>query len=73
MLPQSDVVYTRNVFALCRKVNNNMNEMDKTGHILKRITDDTFNTLICKDYDSLEATVNECHNYKQVKSRRIMR
>lgn len=65
------VSYIQDVLALCHKVDDQMTEQDKVGHVLKGIADDAFNLLLCKDCTTVESILTECRRFEQAKSRRI--
>lgn len=66
------IAYIQDVLALCRKIDKDMPEEDKVGHILKGIADDAFNFLLCKDCSTVESVIAECRRFEQAKSRRII-
>lgn len=65
------VTYIHDVLALCSKVDPDMSETDKVGHILKGIADDAFHLLICKDCATVDSIIHECRRFEQAKGRRI--
>lgn len=68
---ESYLTYIQDVLALCSKVDSQMSEADKVGHVLKGIADDAFNLLICKDCNTVEAILKECRRFEEAKCRRI--
>lgn len=66
------IAYIQDVLALCRKVDKDMLDEDKVGHILKGIADDAFNFLLCKDCSTVESVIEACRRFEQAKSRRIV-
>lgn len=68
---ESYISYIQDILALCRKVDGNMSEADKIGHILKGIADDAFNLLVFRNCATVDAIVTECRRFEQAKSRRI--
>lgn len=68
---ESYVTYIHDVLALCAKVDPQMPESDKVGHVLKGIADDAFNLLICKDCTTVDSVIKECRRFEQAKCRRI--
>ncbi|XP_077492086.1 uncharacterized protein LOC144102800 [Amblyomma americanum] len=68
---ESNVSYIQDMLALCHKVDNNMPESDKVGHVLKGIADDAFNLLVCKNCTTVEGIIKECRRFEEAKGRRI--
>lgn len=52
--------YIEDVISLCRRVNAEMPEADKGGHILKGVAEDAFSLLICKNHSTVDAIIKEC-------------
>lgn len=69
---ESYVSYIQDVLALCRKVDENMVEVDKVGHVLKGIADDAFNLLIFNNVSTIDVIVKECRRFELAKSRRVI-
>ncbi|XP_075721994.1 uncharacterized protein LOC142765220 [Rhipicephalus microplus] len=69
---ESYVSYIQDVLALCRKVDEQMTESDKVGHILKGIADDAFNLLVYNNVTTVDMTINECRRFEMAKSRRVL-
>lgn len=67
------ISYIQDVLALCRKVDNDMSESDKVGHVLKGIADDAFNLLMCRNCATVDEIIEECRRFELAKSRRISR
>lgn len=65
------MTYIQDVLALCRKVDDNMPEMEKVAHILKGIADDAFTLLVFKSSSTVQEVINECRRFEDAKSRRI--
>lgn len=65
------IAYIQDVLALCRKVDKDMSEADRVGHILKGIADDAFNLLLCKDCSTVASVLEVCRRFEQAKHRRI--
>ncbi|XP_077486788.1 uncharacterized protein LOC144098119 [Amblyomma americanum] len=65
------IAYIQDVLALCRKVDKEMSEADRVGHILKGIADDAFNLLLCKDCSTVASVLEVCRRFEQAKHRRI--
>lgn len=68
---ESYVAYIQDVLALCAKVDPNMPESDKIGHVLKGIADDAFHLLMCKECPTIASVLKECRRFEQAKCRRI--
>ncbi|XP_077494857.1 uncharacterized protein LOC144105609 [Amblyomma americanum] len=68
---ESYVSYIQDVLALCNRVDNNMPESDKVGHVLKGIASDAFNLLVYKNCTTLDDIIKECRRFEEAKSRRI--
>lgn len=68
---ESYVSYIQDVLALCRKVDDQMPESDKVGHVLKGIADDAFNLLVYRNCTTIDAIIKECRRFEDAKSRRI--
>lgn len=65
--------YIQDVLSLCNKVDREMSESDKIGHIMKGIADDAFNLLVIKNCTTVEAVIAECRRFEEAKSRRIVK
>lgn len=68
---ESYIMYIQDVLALCHKVDSQMPETEKVGHLLKGIADDAFNLLVFKNTSSVDEIISECRRFEQAKSRRI--
>ncbi|XP_077484186.1 uncharacterized protein LOC144094138 [Amblyomma americanum] len=68
---ESYITYIQDVLALCRKVDPNMTEDDKVGHIPKGIADDAFHLLLCRDCSTVDSVLQVCRRFEQAKHRRI--
>ncbi|XP_077564476.1 uncharacterized protein LOC144179931 [Haemaphysalis longicornis] len=68
---ESYVSYILDVLSLCQKVDRNMPESEKVGHVLKGIADDAFNLLVFKNFTTVDAMISECRRFEEAKSRRI--
>ncbi|XP_077535931.1 uncharacterized protein LOC144148230 [Haemaphysalis longicornis] len=68
---ESYVTYIQSVLSLCYKVDRQMSEEEKVGHVLKGIADDAFNLLVFKNCDKVDTLIAECRRFELAKSRRI--
>ncbi|XP_077564710.1 uncharacterized protein LOC144180200 [Haemaphysalis longicornis] len=68
---ESYVTYIQSVLSLCYKVDRQMSEEEKVGHVLKGIADDAFNLLLFKNCDKVDTLIAECRRFELAKSRRI--
>ncbi|XP_077497785.1 uncharacterized protein LOC144108417 [Amblyomma americanum] len=68
---ESYVSYIEDVLALCHKVDNNMPESDKVGHVLKGIADNAFNLHVCNNCTTVDGIIKECRRFEEAKSRCI--
>ncbi|XP_077494385.1 uncharacterized protein LOC144105048 [Amblyomma americanum] len=69
---ESYVLYIQDVLALCNKVDNNVPESDKVGHVLKGIADEAFNLPVYKNCTTVDDIIKECRRFEEAKSRRII-
>lgn len=68
---ESYITYIQDVLALCHKVDSQMSETEKVGHVLKGIADDAFNLLVYKNCSTVDTIITECRRFEEAKSRRI--
>lgn len=69
---ESYLTYIQDVLALCRKVDSQMSEADKVGHIIKGIADDAFHLLVFKNSSTVHDIISECRRFEEAKSRRVL-
>lgn len=69
---ESYIAYIQDVLTLCHKVDNQMTETEKVGHVLKGIADDAFNLLVFKNCATVDEIIKECRRFEQAKSKRIV-
>lgn len=65
---ESHVSYIQDILVLCCKVDGNMSEVDKIGHMFKGIADDAFNLLVIRNCTTVDIIVEECQRFEHAKS-----
>ncbi|UYV65991.1 K02A2.6-like, partial [Cordylochernes scorpioides] len=61
------------ILSLCSRVNPEMEEEEKVGHLMKGIAEDFYQTLIVKDPTTVDELVKFCRQLENMKQRRIKR
>ncbi|UYV63435.1 hypothetical protein LAZ67_2004061 [Cordylochernes scorpioides] len=65
--------YIQEILSLCSRVNPEMEEEEKVGHLMKGIAEDFYQTLIVKDPATVDELVKFCRQLENMKQRRIKR
>ncbi|UYV66976.1 hypothetical protein LAZ67_4003508, partial [Cordylochernes scorpioides] len=65
--------YIQEILSLCSRVNPEMEEEEKVGHLMKGIAEDFYQTLIVKDTTTVDELVKFCRQLENMKQRRIKR
>ncbi|UYV64788.1 K02A2.6-like [Cordylochernes scorpioides] len=65
--------YIQDILSLCSRVNPEMEEEEKVGHLMKGIAEDFYQTLIVKDPTTVDELVKFCRQLENMKQRRIKR
>ncbi|UYV72938.1 hypothetical protein LAZ67_10001233, partial [Cordylochernes scorpioides] len=65
--------YIQEILSLCSRVNPEMEEEEKVGHLMKGIAEDFYQTLIVKDPTTVDELVKFCRQLENMKQRRIKR
>ncbi|UYV67963.1 K02A2.6-like [Cordylochernes scorpioides] len=65
--------YIQEILSLCSRVNPEMEEEEKVGHLIKGIAEDFYQTLIVKDPTTVDELVKFCRQLENMKQRRIKR
>ncbi|UYV63667.1 K02A2.6-like [Cordylochernes scorpioides] len=65
--------YIQEILSLCSRVNPEMEEEEKVGHLMKGIAEDFYQALIVKDPTTVDELVKFCRQLENMKQRRIKR
>ncbi|UYV80153.1 ASPRV1 [Cordylochernes scorpioides] len=70
---ESSESYIQEILSLCHQVNPRMEEGDIVAHIIKGISEDTYQVLVAKDIQTVDEILKFCRHLTTVKQRRIGR
>ncbi|UYV68065.1 hypothetical protein LAZ67_5002947, partial [Cordylochernes scorpioides] len=65
--------YIQEILSLCSRVNPEMEEEEKVGHLMKGIAEDFYQALIVKDPTTVDELMKFCRQLENMKQRRIKR
>ncbi|UYV63475.1 hypothetical protein LAZ67_2004171, partial [Cordylochernes scorpioides] len=70
---ESSESYIQEILSLCHQVNPRMEEGEIVAHIIKGISEDTYQVLVAKDIQTVDEILKFCRHLTTVKQRRIGR
>ncbi|UYV72103.1 hypothetical protein LAZ67_9001818 [Cordylochernes scorpioides] len=70
---ESSESYIQEILSLCHQVNPRMEEGEMVAHIIKGISEDTYQVLVAKDIQTVDEILKFCRHLTTVKQRRIGR
>ncbi|UYV80667.1 hypothetical protein LAZ67_19001324, partial [Cordylochernes scorpioides] len=70
---ESSESYIQEILSLCHQVNPRMEEGERVAHIIKGISEDTYQVLVAKDIQTVDEILKFCRHLTTVKQRRIGR
>ncbi|UYV62671.1 hypothetical protein LAZ67_2001503, partial [Cordylochernes scorpioides] len=70
---ESSESYIQEILSLCHQVNPRMEEGERVAHIIKGISEDTYQVLVAKDIQRVDEILKFCRHLTTVKQRRIGR
>ncbi|UYV80763.1 hypothetical protein LAZ67_19001657 [Cordylochernes scorpioides] len=70
---ESSESYIQEILSLCHQVNPRMEEGEIVAHIIKGISEDTYQVLVAKDIQTVDEILKFCRHLATVKQRRIGR
>ncbi|UYV77687.1 K02A2.6-like [Cordylochernes scorpioides] len=70
---ESSESYIQEILSLCHQVNPRMEEGELVAHIIKGISEDTYQVLVAKDIQTVDEILKFCRHLTTVKQRRIGR
>ncbi|UYV67046.1 K02A2.6-like, partial [Cordylochernes scorpioides] len=70
---ESSESYIQEILSLCHQVNPRMEEGEVVAHIIKGISEDTYQVLVAKDIQTVDEILKFCRHLTTVKQRRIGR
>ncbi|UYV67434.1 K02A2.6-like [Cordylochernes scorpioides] len=70
---ESSELYIQEILSLCHQVNPRMEEGEIVAHIIKGISEDTYQVLVAKDIQTVDEILKFCRHLTTVKQRRIGR
>ncbi|UYV77154.1 hypothetical protein LAZ67_14003459 [Cordylochernes scorpioides] len=70
---KSSESYIQEILSLCHQVNPRMEEGEIVAHIIKGISEDTYQVLVAKDIQTVDEILKFCRHLTTVKQRRIGR
>ncbi|UYV70499.1 K02A2.6-like [Cordylochernes scorpioides] len=70
---ESNESYIQEILSLCHQVNPRMEEGEIVAHIIKGISEDTYQVLVAKDIQTVDEILKFCRHLTTVKQRRIGR
>lgn len=68
---ETSEAYIQHILSLCRRVNPDMPEEDKIGHLMKGIAEDLYNTLIVRDVSTVEEFISHCRKVDSMRRKRV--
>ncbi|UYV78935.1 hypothetical protein LAZ67_17000317, partial [Cordylochernes scorpioides] len=70
---ESSESYIQEILSLCHQVNPRMEEGEIVAHVIKGISEDTYQVLVAKDIQTVDEILKFCRHLTTVKQRRIGR